>query len=91
MKYKKTCYSTRLDELYGRDKYQPYITVNRQYWWHFPNSFNDISSGWHKIRITYIRSGCAFYIVCDTLECIEHFFQSTVLWQQHLLMQILIL
>ena len=73
MKFKKICFSTQLSELYGRDNYQSHIEENREYWWFFAND-DDISYGWHKIKITHIRSGCAFYVFTDLPNVPERFF-----------------
>lgn len=73
MKFKKIRFSTQLSELYGRDNYQSHIEEGREYWWFFTND-DDISYGWHKIKITYIRSGCAFYVFPDLPDINERFF-----------------
>ena len=36
MKIKKTCFSTMLSDLYGRDDYQSHIELGREYWWNWP-------------------------------------------------------
>lgn len=76
MKFKKICFSTQLSELYGRDNYQSHIEQNREYWWFFSND-DDVSYGWHKIKVTYIRSGCAFYVFTDSPEAPERFFPTS--------------
>ena len=73
MRFKKKCLSTQLDKLYGGDNYQAHIEVGREFWWCFFNE-NDIPAGWHKIRITYLRSGCAFYVIEDLPEIPEQYF-----------------
>ena len=73
MKFKKIRFSTQLSELYGRDNYQSHIEEGREYWWFFTND-DDISYGWHKIKITYIRSGCAFYVFSDLPAIPERYF-----------------
>lgn len=72
-KFKKICLSTQLKELYGLDNYQSHIEVNREYWYYF-TKYSEIPVGWHKIKITYIRSGCAFYVLSDIPEIPENFF-----------------
>ena len=76
MKIKKTCFSTQLSELYGRDTYQSHIEVGREYWWYF-DSYSNIGkkygSNWYKIKITYIRSECMFYIFSDYPDIKEDF------------------
>ena len=57
----------------GRDNYQSHIEQNREYWWFFFKD-DDVSYGWHKIKVTYIRSGCAFYIFPDLPEISERYF-----------------
>lgn len=66
MKFKKNCYSTRLCDLYGRDNYEPHIEEGREYW-----LFDDVH--WRKIKITYIRSGVAFYVFNDSPETPEKY------------------
>lgn len=72
MKFKKICLSTQLSDLYGRDGYQSHVEEGREYWGFF---FRDskISEGWYKIKITYIRSGCMFYVLSDLPEVEERF------------------
>ncbi|MBO7693548.1 MAG: hypothetical protein J6T10_13030 [Methanobrevibacter sp.] len=72
MKFKKICFSTELSELYGRDSYQSHIEIGREYWYYFSRELN-ISEGWRKIKVTYIRSGCMFYIFSDYPEVKERF------------------
>ena len=73
MKFKKICYSTQLSDLYGRDGYQSHIEVGREYWCYFSRE-PGVDEGWHKIKITYTRSGCAFYIITDKPDIPERFF-----------------
>lgn len=50
--------------LYGKDKYQSYIKLNKEYWYYFDENteiFKASHKNWNKLRITYIRSGCLFY------------------------------
>lgn len=76
MKIKKTQFSTVLSDLYGRDNYQSHIEVGHEYWWCFPSN-HDIyrltNQNWNKIKISYIRSGCMFYIFPDFPEIEEQF------------------
>jgi hypothetical protein len=73
MKFKKICLSTQLDKLYGKDNYQSHIKVGKEYWWCFFDE-KDVTPGWHKIKITYLRSGIAFYVVTDVPEYAERSF-----------------
>lgn len=75
-RFQKRCLSTQLKDLYGIDKYQSHIEVDREYWWYF-TKYNDIPTGWHKIKITYIRSGCAFYVLSDMPDVPEQFFPTS--------------
>ena len=76
MKIKKTCLSTQLSDLYGRDNYMSHIEVGREYWYYFAGE-NKISNkygpGWYKLKVTYIRSGCMFYIFPDYTDIEEGF------------------
>ena len=75
MKIKRTTFSTILYELY-KDDYKSHIEVNREYWYYFVNG-NEIAdkygSGFYKIKITYIRSGCLFYVFSDYKDIAERF------------------
>ena len=76
MKIKKTCFSTMISDLWGRDGYQSHIELGREYWWCWPTDsdvYRKTSKAWHKIKITYIRSGCMFYILTDAPEIGEQF------------------
>jgi len=73
MKFKKQCFSTELSKLYGRDNYQSHIKVGREYWYYFSRD-KEFSDGWYKIKVTYVRSGCAFYVFSDMPELAERFF-----------------
>ena len=73
---KKTTLSTKLCDLYGKDEYHLYIEVDREYWYYFTTESNiakKYGSGWHKIKVTYIRSGCMFYIFPDYKDIDEEF------------------
>ena len=72
MKFKKIRLSTQLSDLYGRDGYQSHIEEGKEYWGFFSRD-SEISEGWYKIKITYIRSGCMFYIFSDSPEVEERF------------------
>lgn len=72
MKFKKIRLSTQLSDLYGRDGYQSHIEEGREYWYYFSRD-SEIDEGWYKIKITYIRSGCMFYIFSDYPEIEERF------------------
>lgn len=75
MRIKRTTFSTVLYELY-KDNYQSHIEVNREYWYYFVEG-NEIAykygSGFYKIKITYIRSGCLFYVFSDYEDIAEQF------------------
>ena len=76
MKIKKTCFSTMLSDLYGRDNYQSHIELGREYWWNWPEDsdvYRKTNKSWHKLKITYIRSGCMFYILDDAPKLGEMF------------------
>ena len=73
---KKTTLSTKLYDLYGKDEYHLHIEVNREYWYYFTTESNiakKYGSGWYKIKVTYIRSGCMFYIFSDYEDIDEEF------------------
>lgn len=76
MKVKRTTLSTRLVDLYGRDEYHLHIELNREYWYYFAGE-NKISDkygpDWYKLKVTYIRSGCMFYIFPDYPDIEENF------------------
>lgn len=76
MQIKRTILSTRLLDLYGRDEYHLHIELNREYWYYFAGE-NKISNkygpGWYKLKVTYIRSGCMFYIFPDYPDIEEDF------------------
>lgn len=68
MKIKKVYLSTMLSDLYGRDNYQSHIEVDREYWYYFGSESTvgqKLGYGWYKIKVTFIRSGCFFYILSD--------------------------
>ena len=76
MRIKKTRFSTMISDLYGRDKYEKALKVGREYWWNWPADTpvgHKHGSGWHKIRITYTRSHCMFYIFPDYPDVPEQF------------------
>jgi hypothetical protein len=60
-----------ISDLYGIDKYKSYIKVGNEYWYYFLGNTEEYEAThkyWNKIRITYIRSGCLFYILPDAPE-----------------------
>ena len=76
MKIKKILFSTVISDLYGKDKYKSHIKVDNEYWYFFDTNteaYKVTQKHWNKIKITYIRSGCLFYILPDTLEVKEDF------------------
>lgn len=73
---KKITLSTKLYDLYGKDEYHLHIEVDREYWYYFTTESNiakKYGSGWYKIKVTYIRSGCLFYIFPDYKDIDEDF------------------
>jgi hypothetical protein len=65
-----------ISDLYGIDKYKSYIKVGNEYWYYFLGNTEEYEAThkyWNKIRITYIRSGCLFYILPDAPEVKENF------------------
>lgn len=76
MKIKKTCISTIISDLYGKDNYQSHIEVGKEYWYFFygdDNIFKKTQKYWNKIKITYVRSGCLFYVFPDEPDIPEEF------------------
>ena len=76
MKIKKNCFSTMISDLYGKDKYKSHIKVGDEYWYFFAentDAYKATHKYWNKIKITYIRSGCLFYILLDAPEVKEDF------------------
>lgn len=76
MKIKKTSFSTMISELWGRDGYQSNVKEGCEYWYFFPedsDAFRATHQYWNKIRVTYVRSGCLFYILPDYPEVKEDF------------------
>lgn len=76
MKIKKILFSTMIKDLYGKDKYKSYIKVGNEYWYFFDEkaeAYKATQRYWNKIKITYIRSGCLFYILPDSPEVKEDF------------------
>ncbi len=73
---KKITLSTKLYDLYGKDEYHLHIEVGREYWYYFTTESiiaKKYGSGWYKIKVTYIRSGCLFYIFPDYKDIDEEF------------------
>lgn len=64
MKFKKICYSTQLQDLYG-DHYVNHLEVGREYWIYDEELLKRTDTIWNKIKITYKRSGVCFYDLCD--------------------------
>ena len=76
MKIKKNCFSTMISDLYGINKYKSYIKVGNEYWYYFAANTDEYKAThkyWNKIKITYIRSGCLFYILPDAPKVKENF------------------
>lgn len=65
-----------VSDLWGRDGYQSHFEVGREYWHYFAentDTYNITNKHWNKIKITYIRSGCLFYIISEYPEIKEDF------------------
>lgn len=65
-----------ISDLWGRDSYQSHIELGREYWYYFAentNTYKITNKHWNKIKITYIRSGCLFYIIPEFPEVKEDF------------------
>ena len=76
MKIKKNCFSTMISDLYGMDNYESHIKIDDEYWYFFAENteaYKATHKHWNKIRITYIRSGCLFYVLSDAPEVKEDF------------------
>lgn len=76
MKIKKIFFSTCLSDLYGRDGYQSHIKVGDEYWYYFTENtevYKVSHKNWNKLRISYIRSGCLFYIFPEFPDISEEF------------------
>lgn len=80
MKIKKTTYSTQICDLYGRNDYANHIELNREYWWMWPED-SDVArytgQCWNKLKVSYLRSGCVFYILPEFPDFGEHFFAAS--------------
>lgn len=76
MRIKKTCFSTVISDLWGRDGYKSHIKVGNEYWCYFgenERAYQVSHKHWNKIMITYIRSGCLFYVIPDVPDFEEDF------------------
>ena len=76
MKVKRDILSTRISDLYGKDEYHLHIELNREYWYYFAGESkisDKYGPGWYKLKVTYIRSGCMFYIFPDYPDIEEDF------------------
>lgn len=76
MKIKKICFSTQISDLWGRDGYQSHIKVGDEFWYFFSEDtdiFRESHKHWNKLRITYVRSGCLFYVFPDYPNIKEEF------------------
>lgn len=76
MKKRRWTFGTSLADLYGKDNYSKYVEVGKCYWGFFgsesDSSISEITGNqWNKIKITYIRSGVAFYTICGFENEIE--------------------
>lgn len=76
MKMDKICLSTVMKDLYGKNFYYLYFKVNKEYWMYCDSTMTIghlYGSGYYKIRITYLRSGCMFYIFSDYPDIPEEY------------------
>jgi len=76
MKIKKAQFSTMISDLWGRDGYQSHIELGREYWYFFDENtaiFKKTHHYWNKLKISYLRSGCMFYIFPDEPDVPEEF------------------
>lgn len=76
MKIKKINFSTTISELWGRDGYKSHIKEGDEFWYFFcedSDAYKATHKHWNKIRITYVRSGCLFYVLPDVPEVKEDF------------------
>lgn len=73
---KKYILSTKLCDLYGNDNYEQHIEVGKEYWYYFGTD-SDVGRkygpGDYKLKVTYIRSGCLFYVLSDYPDIEEDF------------------
>lgn len=73
--YKKIRFSTKLYDLYGSE-YASHIEVGKEYWEYFATDtdiYKKTGQNYNKIKITYIRSGCMFYVFCAAPELAEEY------------------
>ena len=76
MKIKKICFSTMISDLWGRDSYQSHIELGKEYWNFFDENteiFKKTHHHWNKLKISYLRSGCMFYIFPNEPDVPEEF------------------
>lgn len=76
MRIKKTCFSTMICDLWGKEGYKEHIKVGDEFWYFFAENseaFKVTRKYWNKIRITYIRSGCLFYVLPEAPDFKEDF------------------
>lgn len=76
MRIRKNCISTAIGDLWGKDDYKSRIKEGNEYWYFFADSsyvFGVTHRNWNRIRVTFIRSGCLFYVLPDTPEIKEDY------------------
>lgn len=76
MKIKKTTFSTKISDLWGRDNYPSHINVGDEFWYFFSEDtdiFRESHKHWNKLKVTYVRSGCLFYTFPDYPDVKEDF------------------
>lgn len=65
-----------INDLYGKDKYPSHIELGREYWYYFNDDteiYKTTHKHWNKLKISYIRSGCLFYVFPDAPDVSEEF------------------
>lgn len=71
-------------QLYGDEEYAEHIKIGKEYWFCFPGNSDVYKEAfgknaeptggfWAKIKITFIRSECMFYVLSDYPNVKEHF------------------
>lgn len=78
MKIEKSKISTALIDLFGKEDYHKEIKVGKRYWQYFYGEDDSITkkygTGWYEIEITYVRSGCVFFIFPKYPDIPEEYF-----------------
>ena len=76
MKIRKYFISTMLEDLYGRNCYPYHIQEGDEFWYFFhegTDEYRKTHENWHKIKVTYVRSGCMFYVLTDAPHIPEQY------------------